>query len=91
MSENRKFAALAGLRQHSTELAEVPPLAFPQRSKAGPGRPAGKRSNPNFQPTTVLLRKDTKKTATRKLEDTNSGQDLSELIEHLLVGWIKAS
>jgi len=55
----------------------------------GRGRPPGKRSDPDYQPTTVLLRKHTKKTATRLLEDTSAGKDLSELIEQLLTEWIQ--
>jgi hypothetical protein len=55
----------------------------------GRGRPPGKRSDPDYQPTTVLLRKQTKKAATRLLEDQDTGQDLSELIEELLTGWIQ--
>jgi hypothetical protein len=53
------------------------------------GRPPGKRSNPNYEPTTVLLQKNTKKLANRKLEDEETGQDLSDLIEQLLSRWIK--
>jgi len=60
--------------------------AAPSRGK---GRPPGKRSDPDYQPTTVLLRKQIKKTARRLLEDTGTGQDLSELIEQLLVEWIQ--
>jgi hypothetical protein len=37
----------------------------------------------------VLLRKQTKKTASRLLEDASTGQDLSELIEQLLTEWIQ--
>jgi hypothetical protein len=37
----------------------------------------------------VLLRKHTKKTAARLLEDTNAAQDLSDLIEQLLTEWIQ--
>jgi hypothetical protein len=55
----------------------------------GRGRPPGKRSDPDYQPTTVLIRKHTKKTAARLLEDTDSGQDLSDLIEQLLMEWIQ--
>ena len=55
----------------------------------GRGRPPGKRSDPDYQPTTVLLRKLTKKTASRLLEDTNASQDLSDLIEQLLTEWIQ--
>jgi hypothetical protein len=55
----------------------------------GKGRPPGKRSDPDYQPTTVLLRQQTKKMANRLLEDGNTGQDLSELIEQLLLEWIQ--
>jgi hypothetical protein len=37
----------------------------------------------------VLIRKKTKKTAARLLEDIDSGQDLSDLIEQLLTEWIQ--
>jgi len=55
----------------------------------GKGRPPGKRSDPDYQPTTVLLRHHTKKMANRLLEDKSTGQDLSELIEQLLTEWIQ--
>src|SRR5262245_27483544 len=53
----------------------------------GKGRPPGKRSDPDYQPTTVLLRQQTKKMANRLLEDGSTRQDLSELIEQLLTEW----
>jgi hypothetical protein len=90
-----KFAALAEFRHHSppqeegetaTAVMTAPPPAPPV--VRGRGRPSGKRSNPEFEPTNVLLRKRTKKIAGRILEDTESGQDLSELIEELLDKWI---
>jgi hypothetical protein len=55
----------------------------------GRGRPHGKSSNPDYQPTTVILRKRTKRTAARMLEDQETGQDLSDLIEDLLTEWIR--
>ena len=63
------------------------PLAV--ETPRGKGRPPGKRSDPDYQPTTVLLRKHTKKTASRLLEDIGIGKDFSELIEQLLTGWIQ--
>src|SRR5689334_2336669 len=73
--------------------AEEPSNAWPsppQESEParGRGRPPGKRSDPEYQPTTVLLRKHTKKTAARLMEDTNAARDLSDLIEQLLTEWI---
>jgi hypothetical protein len=90
--EQSKFSGvLAKLKQRSAETqppAEpTPPLGTePVR---GRGRPPGKRSDPDYQPTTVLIRKQTKKTAARLLEDTNAAHDLSDLIEQLLAEWIQ--
>lgn len=67
---------------------ESPTLAEP-RPAGVRGRRPGKRSDPDYEPTTVLLRKKTKKLANRKLEDGESGQDLSDLIEQLLASWIQ--
>jgi hypothetical protein len=95
MPEQSKFSgALAKLKQRPAPQAATPrsarpapaPEAAPVRGK---GRPPGKRSDPEYQPTTVLLRKHTKKTASRLLEDGSTGQDLSELIEQLLTEWIQ--
>ena len=94
-NEQSKFSsALAQLKQRpATQPAEQQP-ARPTSSSVtepvrGKGRPPGKRSDPDYQPTTVLLRKYTKKTANRLLEDGDTGQDLSELIEQLLTTWIQ--
>jgi hypothetical protein len=92
MPEKRKFSgALAKLKQRPAEQPAArqpdPPVAAePARGK---GRPPGKRSDPDYQPTTVLLRQQTKKMANRLLEDKSTGQDLSELIEQLLTEWIR--
>jgi hypothetical protein len=100
-SKTGKFGALADFRQQketetSSAVAEPPlqsrEVASPQPALArGRGRPAGKRSNPEFEPTTVLLRKQTKRAASRKLEDVEANKDLSELIEDLLNKWIARS
>jgi hypothetical protein len=90
-----KFGAIRSVRQDAPPLSESPdsgqtalltsqePTLISTR-----GRPAGKRSNPEFEPTTIFLRKTTKKAANRALEDLGIRQDLSELIEELLQGWI---
>ena len=89
--EQSKFSGvLAQLRKQPVKEKTTPIQANPVSAELvrGRGRPPGKRSDPDFQPTTVLLRKHTKKTASRLLEDTNAEQDLSELIEQLLTEWI---
>jgi hypothetical protein len=93
MPEESKFSgALAKLKQRPASPSTVTQSDRPPREAApsrGKGRPPGKRSDPDYQPTTVLLRKQTKKTASRLLEDADTGQDLSELIEQLLAEWIR--
>lgn len=93
----KKFGALADFRQ--TQLSEPQEHADQKEStevkvqsaheaEKGRGRPTGKRSNPDYEATTVLLRKKTKRKASRLLEDIDSKHDLSELIETLLTEWI---
>ena len=89
-----KFGAIKNVRQDTPRTPEPaeqqeavtitmqPTLINPR------GRPAGKRSNPEFEPTTIFLRKATKKIANRTLEDQGIRQDLSELVEELLQSWI---
>jgi hypothetical protein len=93
MPEESKFSgALAKLKQRPASPPAATRPDRPPREAAlsrGKGRPPGKRSDPDYQPTTVLLRKQTKKTASRLLEDADTGQDLSELIEQLLIEWIR--
>ena len=92
MPEPSKFSgALAKLNQPATETPTEPAAAPLEGEPAAKrGRPVGKRSNPDYEPTTILLRKQTKKTAHRKLEDTEAGQDLSDLIEKLLSEWVNS-
>jgi hypothetical protein len=90
--EQSKFSGvLAKLRQRPAEEPSIARPYPPASSEPvrGRGRPPGKRSDPDYQPTTVLLRKHTKKTANRLLEDTNAAHDLSDLIEQLLTEWIQ--
>jgi hypothetical protein len=89
--EQSKFTGvLAKLKQRPIEPHATVEPASPQGTQVrGRGRPPGKRSDPDYQPTTVLIRKQTKRTASRMLEDINAGQDLSDLIEQLLGEWIQ--
>jgi hypothetical protein len=92
MPEKRKFSgALAKPKQRPAKppAARQPGPPIAAESVRGKGRPPGKRSDPEYQPTTVLLRQHTKKMANRLLEDKSTGQDLSELIEQLLTEWIQ--
>lgn len=99
MAQASKFSgALSRLRDVSAEpeqpaeivspTSPAAPVAAPEVAK-GRGRPHGKRSDPDFKPTTLLLREKTKRAAARKLEDTQDLRDLSELVEELLAEWTK--
>ena len=89
-----KFGALAQLRASKPESESEPPFpptpaapvpvsVIPQPTRP-PGRPPGKRSNAEWDYANILLRKQTKKLANRKLEDEGTDKDLSELVERLL-------
>jgi hypothetical protein len=72
------------------EPPESQPPAMHETSVArGRGRPRSKSSDPEYQPTTVILRKVTKRRAAHLLEDREMGKDLSELIEELLSEWLE--
>jgi hypothetical protein len=92
--EQSKFSpALANIRKPHGQapvdeytVAEQPGMTPPVGR--GRGRPRAKSSNPEYQPTTVILRKTTKRKAAHLLEDREMGKDLSELIEDLLTEWL---
>jgi hypothetical protein len=87
-----KFGALTQLRAPKSEAVEDAPFPPPavevpadrSPSPRPPGRPPGKRSNAEWDYAIILLRKQTKKLANRKLEDEGTDKDLSELVERLL-------
>jgi len=88
-----KFGALTQLRAPRQQVQEEsPPLSSPSPPAGAitslgsrpPGRPPGKRSNAEWDYANILLRKQTKKFANRKLEDEGTDKDLSELVERLL-------
>ena len=101
MAEQSKFAgALARLKQPA--VAEPPPeepavqerLAPPMpvavTAGGGKGRPpTGKLGNADGDRYTVLLRKVTHKRALRRLQDLDTDQDLSELVNELLTEWLE--
>ena len=90
MAEQSKFAGALGRlnkRPAAVATALTEPPAQTNRTADGNGR-GGKRSNPEFSPTTFFVRKETKRKAARLLEDTNTGKDLSDLVEELLTHWV---
>jgi hypothetical protein len=101
MDEVSKFTGVFdSLKEPPQEIPEeMPEEELPVRVKAsraaveapqrGRGRPRSKSSDPEYQPTTVILRKVTKRRAAHMLEDREMGKDLSELIEELLAEWLE--
>jgi hypothetical protein len=67
----------------------IVPTPAPLPGPRGRGRPAtGKRSDPDYETTTVFLRKSTKMGAARLLLG-DKHQDLSDVLEKLLAEWVR--
>lgn len=60
----------------------------PSRRKQETGRATGKSASPDYERFTVYVRKDTKKAAVRKWEDTGKGGDMSDLVQSLLIKYL---
>jgi hypothetical protein len=89
--------ALSIATQEEPEAAPPPSPALPPSppvmaaKKVEPavaeGR-GGKSSDPNYRQYSVYLRKTTRKKVGRVLDDADTGQDFSELMEELLQQWL---
>jgi len=81
----------AGIFQHS--LSDTPQAAErmekPTTSLKAPGRPPGKRSDPEYKQYSVLLKKQTHRLVTSILRDQEDSPDVSELIQRLLEQWLE--
>lgn len=100
MAEKRKFAALADLHRQQAEPEAAEPVAeaihqvvaaaMPEEGR-GRGRPAtGKRSNPDWKLYSHFLKKQTQRAAAARLQAEDAGRDLSDVLQELLEGWLKA-
>jgi len=93
MKESSKFSnTLAALRPPKPGEEQEAPTVVPQapelpHQKKG-GRPSGKRSNPGYEASSVIIRKGTKKSVQHVLLDDDQGRDFSELVEELLCNWL---
>lgn len=81
----------AGIFQHS--LPEEPRASERVEHRAtalkAPGRPPGKRSDPEYKQYSVLLKKHTHRQVTTILRDREDSPDVSELLQHLLEQWLE--
>ena len=94
MEQSKFTGALANLKKTQVKEQVDPSIDQPAVSlepsiERGRGRPRAKSSDPEYQSTTVILRKVTKRKAAHLLEDREMGKDLSELIEELLTEWLE--
>ena len=55
--------------------------------KRGPGRPIGKRGNPDYKQYTVLLKGATHREALENLRRKSARPDFSDLLETLIAAW----
>ena len=97
MAEQSKFAGALGrlnkkpVAVKSQQGSDEPPQEALTRpaQPTGSGRPLGKRSDPEYSPTTFFVRKETKRKAAQLLlQDANSKTDLSDIVEELLAKWV---
>jgi len=88
MAESKTAQMMRLAREfHATEEAETGAV----QTVTKVGRPPGKRSNPNFERLTVLVRKQTRKAAERLWEDMEPDKDMSELVQKLLAEFMVVS
>lgn len=99
-----RIAGLASILKSANQQQAVTPSPAPPPPVANaPAAPApakraasrqpkkervGKSSDPAFHLYGIYLRKDTQKRARRRLEDTEAGKDLSDLLQELLEQWL---
>ena len=90
MAEPSKYGkALNALKRPTIEGAPESAVPVTPSAPAATGTPRrGKRSDSDYVPTTVYVRKTTKRKAARLLEDMESDNDLSDLVEALLAKWV---
>lgn len=65
----------------------TPAVTEPQKKRGG--RPKGKRSDPNYEQVTAYIKKETHQQVKIALLQNGGGQDFSELVDELLVKWLR--
>ena len=97
-AENKFAKMMQTVREQQADADQddaqpTPEIQAAAKTKAAPskarGRPTlGKRSDPDYETTTVFLRRDTKLAAARLLIG-DKDQDLSDVLEKLLSTWVR--
>ena len=68
---------------------EPDPMPAPARRPGRPTKPLAKSKDPNMKGYTLILNIDTHADASSILKKLRTGEDMSELAERLLAGWVK--
>jgi len=81
----------AGIFQHSHAEEPRAPERIENRGTAlkGPGRPPGKRSDPEYKQYSVLLKRHTHRQVTNILRNQEDRPDVSALLQQLLEQWLE--
>lgn len=80
---NAKSTAHKGTRANTPAETSSP-------QKRAPGRPPGKRSNPDYEQATVYIRRDTHRAVKVALLQEGNNRQFSELVEDLLQQWAQS-
>jgi hypothetical protein len=92
MSESKFAGTLNRLKKtNKTPSEPEPPNSLSPTPTPLTGHHRGKRSDPEWTNITILMRRNIKRDARRRLEDEGEGVDLSELIDRLLTDWLSRS
>ena len=81
-----KFKGIFDARQRDENGAQ--PSEQIELKKNKPGRPRGKRSNPDYEQVTAYIKRATYKQTKIALLQQEEIEDFSELIEQLLTEWL---
>ena len=76
--------------ESSAPTPAAPPSAAPA-SAPRRGRPAGKRSDPEFDQVTAYIRRQTYRDVRIALLTQGHGREFSELVEELLAHWLQST
>ena len=84
-----KFEGLLSMKNRQTAISgRQTPAEAVSELKNGKSKPLGKRRDPDYTQITAYVRKDTHENVMRSIYKR---QEFSELIEELLIDWLKKS
>lgn len=97
--QDQKDAEKAPATKKQASKSQVPPAAKEAKVAHLPlaavairrGRPAGKRSDPDFEAITAYIRKKTHKDVKIALLQEDKPREFSQLVEELLINWLKSN